>query len=155
MTRLHEFIEMEQHRCHVCGSSHENIQKLQEHFDLIHRPSPHFEEIKSALKSTYRMMHKSLNITATPEVLFSQPHYHEISTELKYAVRIEPVARASMYLFGLFEKDSMHESQATQVILPMKTPAHLISSGFTDVDAVIHEFVSELDLRLDEILSSG
>ena len=58
------------------------------------------------------------------------------------------------FFTGLFEKDSIHENEAVQRILPMKTPAHLLSR-FTDTDEVIQQSVMELELRLDELLSSG
>ena len=39
MTRLHQFIELEEFKCHVCRDNFGDIQKLQEHFDEVHRPS--------------------------------------------------------------------------------------------------------------------
>lgn len=59
-----------------------------------------------------------------------------------------------IFFTGLFEKDSINEEKATQLIQPLKTPAHLISK-YTDIDAVIQGYVSELDERLDEFVSSG
>ena len=57
----------------------------------------------------------------TPEILLRQPFFNEILNELNYAIQAEPVARFSTYLFGLFEKDSMHQGEAIQKIIPMKT----------------------------------
>ena len=35
-----------------------------------------------------------------PEILLTQPFHNEIKTELNYAIRNEPVARVSLFLFG-------------------------------------------------------